>query len=378
VADGGEAGYTGYGATGGEYFFGPTTGRYFVTGDYSGQTYVESFVNNYDNDPAILAWSIVDKARPEAQASTTYNAFAYLIKEITDTPVIYNIGTNFAKGEVNPIVSLLDGVPADPNGAAYPSHNDDIYNLVAVTANPNIDKIGISPSPLYGYFIDNLTGRVSKPIIMNRYGEATYGSYALTTSFASTRGIPVVYSDLFVKTGSSLGTLYPDSTTRNIIQVNAIRTLAEEQGVISTGVISQENTFTNKYFYPTGYVASYDSQDLISELGNWSSREIANPFRTGEVFRQVQLLQTLHSGLDTLNYKHSWPSTHYVMSRILTDVECDNLNYYTTTWDSIAFFESTDNAWQLSGQLDYDRYNTFITEWGQFLYTVNNRLDTNG
>lgn len=379
VTGGGEAEYTGYGATGGNYFFGPTTGRYFVTGDFSGQQYLESFVNNYDNDPAIVAWSIVDKARPEAQACSVYNAFAYLIKEITDTPVIYNIGDVPSRSDLNAIQRLSDdATTTEYYSSAYSVHSSDIYSHTAVAYNPNIDKIGISPNPLYGYFIDVITGLLPKDTVLNRYGQATYGNYSLATSFASGRDIPIIYSDLFVKTGSSEGLIYTDQTTRNVKQVSDIQALAESHNISITGEIPQENTFTHKFFYPTGYVASYDSQDLIREMGSWSSREQGIPFETGEVFRQIQILQTLHSGLDTLNYKYSWPTTQYSTPSILFESECDNLDYYNTTWNSVAFFESTGDAWQLSGQLDYDKYNTFITDWGQFLYTVSNRLDING
>jgi hypothetical protein len=378
VLSGQESNYvSSFGHTGGRYYYEPITGESFVYGSDSGQSYVNQIVSAYDNNPALLAWSIVRKPVNNAQALINYNTLAYEIKSITDTPVIYNIDKNVSISEFqNPVT----GSPAiNPYTEGVLVTGSDVYNLVSPLYNPHFDFIGVQPDPVFNFLIDNITGQItSKPVIATNQGDGMFGDYGLNISNLEERSIPFSLSSIFVASGQSYGMLYSDDTTRNSRQLNSLIGAAKTDGVTPEGNVKQEKLFIDKYFYPTGYFPSYTVENLNNDLFYWSQRQSFSPSTSGEFFREIQILQRVQDSFDTLNYTSKWVEDRYTLEKALTLVESQFLDYYSSTWSAGNFFEDTGNYFLLDGEIDYNKYNKLIGDWGGFLYALWGKLNTNG
>lgn len=382
VASGQETDYVNsFGHTGGRYYYEPISDTSFMGSTFSGETYVTELIDTYDSHPSILAWSISRVPVNRAQAVVNYNTMAYLIKERTTTPIIYNINTNLSKGEYYGITAT-NSEEVTPGTNIYLDaeivENSDTYNAVSPIYNPNIDFIGVQPNGLFSYSLDYITGLFTKPKIVSRYGDGVYNDYTLNIKRAYDRNLPFTLSNLFVKSGTYEGTLYLDSTSRNINQVLELTKVAEAQEATVTGSITQETIFNDKYFYPTSFTPGTNAVSILNSLKSWSTRESFSALTSGELLAQTNILSQVQASFDALNYVHHWPENQYFVEKVLTTEECNTLYYYSSTWSGVNVFNDGASHWMLSGAIDYDTYNTFLNNWGNYLYSICARLNING
>jgi len=384
VVSGQESDYVNsFGHTGGRYYYEPIKHLTFMGGDPSGQPYVDEMVNTYDKDPAILAWSVVSTPVNNAQALVNYNTMAYHIKQLTDTPVIYNSCSNLTVAEylgINKVASTAD--VGDQYRDAETVNTSDIYNTVSPLYNPNFDFLGIQPNSVFCYFLDNImesiAETVTKPIMVTKYGDGGYADYSRSIERVTSRGIPFTLSSFMVTSGQYWGNLYSDGRSRSTKQLLALHQAAVDDGVQPTGAIDQVTIFGDRYQYPTGFTPAYNSYSILQDLSSWNTRDSFSSDNSGEIYRQIDVLSVAQTGLDTLNYVYKWPENQYYVPKSLTVQECDALNYYSTTWDTIDLFQTGAAHWTLSGSIDYDRYNDFIGEWGNYLFSLFTRLNIDG
>jgi hypothetical protein len=382
VLSGQEADYVNtFGHTGGRYYYDPISDAGFISGEFSGEDYVTDLVNTYDADPTILAWSIASKPVNTATALVNYNTLAWNIKQLTTTPVIYNLDTNISKVEWYGLYDQDGDVvpePGDLRIGAVTIETDDIYNLVSPLYNPNYDFIGMQPNNVFSYYLDNLSGLITKPTILSKYGDGAYGDYSVSIPRATSRNIPFTLSDFFVSSGEYPGNLYLDGRSRNTKQLLALNTAAVDDGVTPTGQIDQVTTFEGRYLYPTGFVPASNAGTILRDLNAWNSRTLFSATTVDDTFTQVDILSTVQAGLDTLNYVYVWTPDNYFVPQNLTVQECNTLNYYSSTWNTVDVFDSSATQWTLNGDTDYDRYNVFLGNWGNFLLSICIRLNING
>jgi len=382
-----EANYTDYvnsfGHTGGMYRADATDYMYFTTGTFSGSSYVLDTVARYDYSPSLIAWSIVSNPVANGVNIMNYNSIAYLIDTNSTSLIMYNLGLTPSIGDVVGLGSAASDQTEglDPKTLKYNIsdvvYTGDTYNRFGPVSNPRIDIIGVSPNPIFDYLIDKLPTS-SRTYTLYDYGNSSYGDYSLAIRRAYQRKLPIILSDIYVKSGSSEGIIYDDLECRISRHATSIKELAAIQRVDSTGIPVQVSDFSNKYFYPSEYAPSYNGFNLIYDIRNWGIRNIKNPlssYNTGMFKQHLSSIRQIQSGLDTLNDLYY---TELYRSDFLTNQEKQDLNYYRSTWDSADFISNISNAWLLSGQIDSNRYDMFIDEWGNTLRNICWRLDING
>ena len=372
VASGDLSGYVNdYGFTGGRYYYEDITGQNFMYGAHSGEAYVNTLLSGYDNNPATLAWSIVRKPVNNAQALVNYNTIAYEIKDQTTTPVIYNIDKNLSLSEFQSVTSGLPELGLYTHGE--PVNASDSYNLVSPLYNPNYDFIGIQPDSLFDKFATIISGSLEtsdKKLIITNQGDGEYADYAVTLDNIEKRNLPFGLSNLFVVSGEEYGILYSDSKARNARQLKKLVDISISDGVEVSGKVDQEKLFTNKYFYQTGYFPSTTSEEVVFALSAWGTRPGFSPSDSGSLYTQVQLLERVHRSLDTLNYASKWTTGEYYVPTVLSEVDCSNLDYYASTWSGVNVFDSQASYYLTGSEIDYDKYNRLIYDWGTFLYSL--------
>lgn len=370
-----------FGHTGGRYYYDPISDAGFISGAFSGETYVTDLVNTYDNDPTILAWSIASKPVNTALALTNYNTLAWNIKQLTTTPVVYNLDTNISAAEWYGMYDLNGDTqpePGDPRLGTTVIEGEDIYNVVSPLYNPNYDFIGMQPNNVFSYYLDTLSELITKPTILSKYGDGAYGDYSLTIPRATSRSLPFTLSNFFVTSGKYHGNLYLDGRSRSTKQLLELNLSATDDDVAPTGDIDQVTTFEGRYLYPTGFTPAYNASNIVQELSAWPSRVLFNDTTSGEVYRQVDVLRATQTGLDTLNYVSVWTEENYFVPKDLTTQECNALDTYRTTWNTADVFNTGAAHWTISGAIDYDRYDTFLGDWGNYLSALLARLNING
>jgi hypothetical protein len=369
-----------FGHTGSKYRSEATDSFYLMTGSLSGSSYILDTVARYDNSPSVIAWSIVDNPVANGNNIMNYNAIAYLIDGYTDTLTLYNLGKVPSKGDVGGLPDTeSDAEEAETTkytltDIIYP---EDIYGRTAPIYNPRIDFIGASPSPIFNYFIDTLPVTTKKYVLYN-YGDGAYGDYSLCISRAYNRLSPFILSNLYVKSGSYEGIIYNNLDCRISRQVTSIKNIAYVQSIPTTGNPIQVKDYTDKYFYESDYIPSYNGVNLLFDIVNWNLRPVKTPlqsFNTGEFKKQIAVLKVLQSGLDTLNDTYY---TDYYSSNKLATEDKQNLNYYRNQWDSADFISDSSKTWLLNGSIDNKRYDDFVTEWGLGLKNICRRLNING
>jgi hypothetical protein len=371
-----------FGHTGKQYRSEATDSFHLMTGVLSGSNYILNTVQRYDNSPSIIAWNVVSNPVANGNNIMNYNAAAYLIDTTTTTDIMYSLGSSPSRGDINGLWdpggdSVPDPLPESKYGLTSVIYPADVHARMAPIYNPRYNFIGISPNPIFDYFIGTLPS-ISKKYILNDYGDGAYGDYTLAVSNAYYRNLPIIFSDLYVKSGSYKGTIYDNLECRISRHLVSIKAFAQAQYIESTGVPVQVKDFTNKYFYESDYIPSYNGRNLIFDINNWNLRPSKTPlqdYNTGEFKKQAAILKVLQSGLDTLNDSY-YPD--YFNSFILSTEEKQNLNFYRSEWTSADFISNPSNVWTLSGNIDSKKYDTFITNWGLTLREICRRLNING
>lgn len=365
-----------YGYTGGRYYYEGITGKDFVYGAGSGEVYISTLLSGYDSHPATLAWSMARKPVNNAQAVANYNTLAYEIKEFTTTPVIYNIDKNLSLAEFQ---SITSGTPSiNPYLYAEPNSADDTFNLVSPLYNDNYDFIGVQPDSLFSYFLSVTTGQLvnsSKKVVVTNQGDGAYADYDVTLRSIN---LPFGLSNLFVVSGEEYGVLYSDGTSRNSRQLQKIVDSAIADGVSPTGEVIQEKLFLDKHFYQTGYNSSTTSVELASALEVWNTREQFSASTSGSLYTQVLALQRLQESFNTLNFVSQWTEDKYNVPQVFSVVDCQNLDYYASTWSGVNVFDTGATYYLTGSELDYNRYNTFVDDWAGHLYSLYLKLVNNG
>lgn len=340
----------------------------FMSGTYSGERYVMELLSGYDSHPALLAWDIVKNPMPYAASQVTYNSIAYLIDRFTSTPIIYNAPVHYSipdKKGFKSVVSITDPVPNITE--AIRQYSQDAYNTKSITSNPRIDFLSVNVDPLFDKFIDYLP-YTKKSIILNNYGNSMFGDYGLAATRAKDRELPVIFSNLEITSGSPYGLIYSDNSTRNPRQLDEILSLAS--GIIITGQASIRRKFTDVYFYPSNYIPSYTSKEVIEEIEAWTfdSEEESNQYK-------IKIIEDLSNSLNYFNRLN--PSlTNYIVPELLTTYEEQSLMLYINTWNSNNYLTGT--PWTLSGETDYNKYNLFFKDWARLLDNILIRLEING
>jgi len=181
-----------------------------------------------------------------------------------------------------------------------------------------------------------------------------------------------------VTSGQYNGALYLDGKSRNTKQLLALNAAAVVDGVIPTGEVEQVIIFGDRYLYPTGFIPALNADSILQGLSSWGNRQLFSATTSGEVYQQVDVLSAIQDGMQTLDYTHTWVEDQYFVPKHLTVQECNDLNYYGSTWDVVNVFDSSATQWLLNGDIDYSKYNAFLGAWGNFLYSLSKRLNING
>lgn len=328
----------------------------FMLGVNSGESYVSQIVTSIGNSPALVGWNVVSNPKPYPINLVNYNSIAYKLSTLSSKPIYTTVPFN----ELSTSLS----------GAVYVA---DTYNLTLPQNNPRYSALFIQANSEFGYFL-NLLPNYNKSLILDSYGNGTYGDYEVAIANAADLGLNFVLSNLF--TSGSYGTLYNDNTARNQRQVQAIVNLAQSHGIEPTGQVQQRSDFSDVEFYSTYYSPSYSGKDILSALSSWSYSSYL-PNNTGDYRFRIEQLQVLSSGLDLINHKKLDPS-YFVLPSILSNYECDTITFYSNTWDSQNFIANTGLAWMSSGSIDYERYNQLLYSWGTALKNIVNRIGLNG
>lgn len=372
---------TTFGHTGGQYRPECTDSVFFMTGVMSGQAYVESLINRYDNNPSLIAWSIVSNPISTGTNLVNYSSIIYITDTKTDTPIIYNTSSPISIGDMQFTKNQLPSATKNPfeiQYSAIPIYSQDIYANYPGTLNPRVDIVGTSPNSYFSYFLDNLPSIGNKKYLITNYGDGEIGDYSLSINRLYYRGLPFILSDLYVKSGKAEGIIYENLDCRIARHAVSIQEMATYQKVSTTGKPIQIIDFSDKYFYNVDYIPGYNGNNLISDILNWNNRLTSNILsndQTGEFLKQIKVLTSAQKALDTLNnnlYKDSYYQT------ILDPEEKNNLDFYRTRWDFIDFTKNTATPVLVSGQLDKQYYDSFITDWGMNLKSICNRLNING
>lgn len=340
----------------------------FMSGTYSGERYVMELLSGYDSHPALLAWDIVKNPFPYATSQVTYNSIAYLIDRFTSTPIIYNApihysipdkqGFKVTNSLVAPIPNLLE---------ASTQYTGDIYNTSSITSNPRIDFLSISVNPLFDKYIDYIPYKRNK-IILNNYGDSMFGDYGIAANRAKERGLPIVFSNLEIMSGSPYGLLYSDNTSRNPRQLDSVLSLAS--GISITGQAKIRRKFTDVYFYPDNYTPSYTSKEVLEEIANWSfdAEEDTSKYK-------IKVIEEVSNSLNYYNNSNILLS-NYVVPSVLDNYEQQSLIMYINTWQSNNYLSGS--PWMISGKIDYNKYNSFFKDWGTLVNEILTRLEING
>jgi hypothetical protein len=375
VPAGQETAYYGYGHTGGRYTSSWIREVGMLTGNGSGETYVTYVVNRYKNEPALLGWSPFSEPVHYGQAVANCSSVIYLISSLCDNPIIYNASYPLSQADLGGAAdadSDLTGVISHYYGISSYETVDD-YAFVAPVDSARVSAISIPIPCSSSIFLENIN--LNKTIIASSMGDGTYNDYELAVSLVSDSNLPVVFSNLFIKSGTEGGCVYNTTEARNVRQVNSIEAMATSAGIATDNPYTQLRSFTNRYFYHSGYVPSYTAENLISEITGWANRSISTPFssaNTGEYVRQIDLLNKGQTIIDYFNYSY-WGSD-YVIPRLLSNEECHNLDYYRSTWA----LASGLNYWTISGEQDLESYDNFLTSWGTYLGGLYTRLNIDG
>jgi hypothetical protein len=358
------------GNTVGYYSYSGYLNQAFMTGFGMGETYVRSLINSFDNHPGLLAWNIVNNPAPYAASQVLYNSIAYILDNYGNSPIMYTPPYHITKADTlgirNSVSTPFDLLSA---GRVYIG---DTHNLKPTSTNPRISFLGISPNSLFSKFIDlsSYTGN----IVLYNYGNSMYSDYETCVDRAVDKEYPIIFSNLEIASGYRGGVLYKDGSSRNLRQVKAIQDLAISQGAKIDSDIYQRRNFDGFSFYPDFYKPSYKSFDLIEEISDWSFNHL--PSNSGEFLRKVDILETTSEALNALNHRNNNLSS-YTVNKIYTNYEGDVLNNYITEWNNRDYVKGG-SAWTVSGKIDYDRYNSYLENWGKFLYTLITKLNIDG
>jgi hypothetical protein len=249
VAAGQETAYYGYGHTGGSYHSSWLYNVELMSGAGSGEAYVSYIVDRYDNHPALLAWSPYSSGLHHAQAAANCNGVMYIIKENGSSPIIYNTNCPVSNWDIRSITLLEeDVVITDPSTQAQSPYPGASNMSDAPAYSARVSKIAVQVPALSSFFIDNLSV-TGNDIILTNYGDGTYGDYELAIDKATNANLPIILSNLFIKSGSRFGCVYNTSDARNVRQMHAVTALAQDHGVDVDSGFSQLRTFGDKYFY---------------------------------------------------------------------------------------------------------------------------------
>lgn len=328
----------------------------FMQGSFSGQRYVSEILTSIGTSSSVVGWNIVSNPSPLPVNLINYNSIAYILQSGSNRPV-------YATVPFNELVTNL-------TGAVY---SGDTYNLYLPQNNPRYEGLFIKVPSTFEYLL-NLIPNYSKNVILASYGDAKYGDYSVAIDRAIEYALPISLSNLYVN-GES-GVLYNDGEARNIRNINSIIQLANSHEIEPTGAIVQKSDFTNVDFFSGYYPPSYSGQNIISALSSWSYSDLI-PSNSGEFRFRIEQLSEVQRALDHINHRYI-SGSYYTLPNILTDLEATQLNYFRSEWNAVNLLVNTGNAWYVSGEIDYTRYNQFVYDWGTSLKNIVNRIGFNG